>query len=253
MACDDDSGPGQKARLTTTLDPGVAYIVVDGYEADDAGMIIVDIQIQDAMLGYPTWRPVGIQHFTGPVGTPSSSFTESIDTLTCILSPGHAFSTTHYLFAPATAHDPPYDGEMAAGVSRCGRTHTFGFTPANLTMPSGIFLIFMLVPEAAIATIGSSPDFSSGPILENALFPIRIDADLYRGGALIDADFDSDYPSLTAIGRSGDGYSHVPILFSENDYWFPSSTPLPGAWEWRVVMIDAIGNSWSIQLPFTVE
>ena len=111
----------------------------------------------------------------------------------------------------------------------------------------------MVVPNPG--TVGSSPDFTSGPIIPNALFPIHVAGQTFRNNQPWDPYLLAfDVPPLTdqlSCPFSVDGHSHFPIFIADNAS-FGSGGPT-GHYEYRVTMMDATGNGWSITVRFTVR
>jgi len=121
----------------------------------------------------------------------------------------------------------------------------------------GVFLAWMNVP--APGTTGSSPDFASGPIIANRLFPIYTGAESVHNGRTFDSSM-SDY-GVFAPGQNGfnvDGASHFPVFVGTNADWGPSGAPLAGSYTYKIEMRDAVkpaasfGNGWFIEVDFTI-
>lgn len=70
------------------------------------------------------------------------------------------------------------------------------FEVSDFTTPMGVWAVWMTVPHRG--TTGSSPDFSSGPIIPNTLFPIHVEGQTFRNGQLWNPSLGSfDVPALT--------------------------------------------------------
>ena len=106
------------------------------------------------------------------------------------------------------------------------------------------------------APIGSSPDYESGPIISNGLFPIHFPGDVYLNGAL----FEQDVFGLRMPGTSGltppidvQGYSHFPYFAAESSAFAPPGlNDLTGSYEYRWQVRDAGGNGYDISARFQV-
>jgi len=102
---------------------------------------------------------------------------------------------------------------------------------------------------------GSSPDFASGPIIPNSLFPIHIAGTAYRNGAVWDPFLGTfDVPALNAISPpfNVDGSSHVPIFYFDNMDFAPPNTNANGSYTYRWRLTDTSGNGWDMSASFTV-
>jgi hypothetical protein len=113
----------------------------------------------------------------------------------------------------------------------------------------------MLIPGPGSPT-GSSPDFSSGPIIPNAIFPLTGDGN-QPNGTYTNGTFNDDLgilvvPAIDQVpGFAGlDGHSHIPIFFADNfDF---ASRPIPGDYEYRISLLDNAGNGYQITASFQI-
>ena len=113
-------------------------------------------------------------------------------------------------------HNPPYNHEMGDGVSAMGYHQGVRFSRAEFSQGMGVWTTWMNVPNPG--TTGSSPDFSSGPIIPNSLFPIHV-----LGTSTTTAQtspFGGNHvPTLDGSLTppfSVDGHSHFPFLVADN-------------------------------------
>jgi hypothetical protein len=109
---------------------------------------------------------------------------------------------------------------------------------------------FGSIVPAADAPTGVTSDYRRGPVVPDVRF--HIDADLLLDGLVIDPEFDTFHPLLSAMepDLDVDGWSHIPLLFGE-DTRFVSGEP--GAYVLRVRVTEVVaGHGWEIQLPFTI-
>lgn len=165
--------------------------------------------------------------------------------------PQHAWFPDQGVLGPAAAHPAPYSGELAAGYAGAGLISTNQFSVADWTAPASLMFMGMMVPGAE-APNGASPDYADGPLVDVQDPGWLVDANLYRNGALVDGDFDSLYPPLSALtpAQTGDNYSHVPLAFGESTEFIPG---LPGNYELHVRVLDAQFNGWDVVIPFVVQ
>jgi hypothetical protein len=203
-------------------------------------------------IGHPTWMPVDFHLFSAPIGTAASGYAEFAETALGLLpEPNHAFHPD-LLVGPGEPHDPPYDQEMAAGVAAQGYHEGVRFNQSEFSNGMGIWTTWMNVPNPG--TTGSSPDFDSGPIMANDLFPIQVVATSTHNGAPFSLVFDGIVPALNAVTPSFDvdGASHFPFFLADNADFGPAGAKLRGSYAWEVTMIDASGNGWWIDVHFVV-
>jgi len=202
-------------------------------------------EVTVTQVGAPNFVPTDFLLFAAPLGTPASGFAEFSETLRAILPPpNHSFEPSSGI-VPGAAHAGPYDRELSEGVAAQGFEESTTFTTAQYSNGTGVLLAFMLVPAAG-APQGSSPDFGSGPIIANSLFPMKFTADTFTDGVRNDATSSFD---LTAISGF-DGHSHIP-LFNISSFDF-ASRPVAGAYEYRLSLLDVSGNGYRIVAPFAV-
>lgn len=199
------------------------------------------------MVGTPDWEIVDYHQFSVNIGNQFENFSTIMSGI--LPPPNHAFHPDLGI-GPGDPHAGPYDGELGAGVLTQGYVDKAAFTQAEGLLPNGIFSIWMAVPSAGAPT-GSSPDFASGPIIPNAVFPIEVTFDAYQDGVLLDGySYGFGVPALDDQldpPFDVDGHSHFPIFDVEV---FDGMTTLPGTLETRVGMIDANGEGWNLTMTF---
>jgi hypothetical protein len=106
--------------------------------------------------------------------------------------------------------------------------------------------------------VGSSPDFASGPIIPNSLFPISVNGTALRQGKLFDAFLiRASVPPLDgsidpAFGEL-DGHSHFPFFVADNADFGKTKQLLPGAYTYQFTMVDASGSGWKFEVNFEVK
>ncbi len=202
------------------------------------------------IVGTPTWEPTGAVLTTGSVGISTNS--GEIGWLSTLTAPDHTFYDAEGVFGPGHAHQAPYDDELYAKFVAHGFTAKQTFEVAEFTPPSGVMLLIMIIPSTQ-AELGSSVDFTTGPIIQNALFPVLTDGDLYRNGTLFNPNFDGSWPGYDKFMPpiAADGASHFFLAYDANTS-FGSGEPAQGNYEFRISAIDASGSGWSMIVPFAV-
>jgi len=174
--------------------------------------------------------------------------------LTDTLQPNHAWDDNDSLVGPGTPHDGPYDNELYTLASGHGVTPKQTFTATEFTAPNGVVIMLSIIPGAG-AAVGSSVDFSSGPIIGSTRFPFAVQGTMYRNGDVYDSDFDGTYGGYGSQNPpiAKDGPSHFPWFFAENSSYGPPSTPPEGTYEFHGSITDAGGGGWDFVVPFTVN
>jgi hypothetical protein len=205
-------------------------------------------------IGNPIWMPVDFHVFTAAIGTADDNYAEFGQNQINLLFPLRHQSCTDLGIGPGAPHQPPYAQEMEAGLDIMNFTDSRVFGVPDFSPPNAVWAVWMTVPSPG--TTGSSPDFKSGPIIPNTLFPIHVTGQAFRNNQFWDpflANF--DVPPLTdklSCPFSVDGHSHFPIFFADNSSFGPVG-PITGHYEYRITMTDTTGNGWSIILKFTVR
>ncbi len=130
------------------------------------------------------------------------------------------------------------------------------FTPEEFSNGEAVIAAWMVIPRGR-RNIGSSPDFASGPIIPNSLFPIHVEGVSYRNGKVFDpALVIFDVPALDAALNPPfdvDGHSHFPFFIADNEDFGPGDVELPGTYLYDMTMVDATGDGWSIVVSFVVR
>lgn len=204
-------------------------------------------------VGNPTWAPVDFHTFSAPLGTPPN-FPEFAQTEAALLSPPNHVHVSGLGIGPGAAHAGPYTHEFADGVASAGFVDKSSFTPSEFSLPLGVWSVWMIVPTDGAPT-GSSPDFASGPIIPNSLFPISVAGTAFRNGALFDPDLGTfSRKSLASLNPPFlvDGDSHFPIFYADAVDFGPAGTNPLGNYDYQVLMRDQLGNGWDIHDQFSV-
>ncbi len=212
-------------------------------------------------IGDPIWRPVGFRQFTAPIGTAESGYAEFLQTTLGILPPPNHCFCPELLVGPCTAHLGPYDDEQGQGIEDLGFAQGTVFSVSDFSEGQGIWCTWMTVPDPG--ETGSSPDFASGPIIPNSLFPINVSGQTFRNNMLWNPFLGTfDVPALTdeicatpdcscTASLDVDGHSHIPIFFAESSDFGPGGNLL-GSYEFRITMMDSERNGWDITARFQV-
>lgn len=204
-------------------------------------------------IGSPTWRPVDLHMFSAPIGTAASGYAEFGETIAALLPPPNHVPHPQLGIGPGAAHQPPYDWEMAAGVAAQGYREGMRFSQAEFSEGMGVFTTWMNVPYPG--TTGSSPDFVSGPIIPNSVFPIHVLASATRNGRPFSLVFEGDVPPLDDTLNPPfyvDGHSHFPFFLADNADFGPTGLPQRGSYRWEITMTDASGNGWLVTTHFAI-
>lgn len=204
-------------------------------------------------VGAPTFVPTDFHLFAAPIGTAATQYAEFLQTAEAILPPpDHVFNPIVGI-GPGAPHPGPYDQEIGQGVAANGFVESTTFPVADYSNGMGVLLAFMVVAGPGSPT-GSSPDFTSGPIIPNAIFPLTYTADTFTNGALNDSLGPSQVPAVDQIGVPAftglEGYSHFPLFIADNfDF---GTQKIAGDYEYRISLLDADGNGYDIVAPFQV-
>lgn len=215
------------------------------------------VPVQMKAIGHPIWKPVDFHVFTARVGNLPDipDFAKNMENL---LYPLRHQDCGGLGRGPGDPHQPPYIHEMEAGVDIMNFIDTNVFKLPEFSLPQAVWAIWMNVPNPGV--IGTSPDFVSGPIIPNSLFPIHVAGVTYRNNQVWDQwvgtfdvpPLDDQLPEPKCLKGPVDGASHFPIFYAEAADFGPGGR-LPGRYELRVTMTDTSGNGWSIIVPFTVQ
>jgi hypothetical protein len=209
--------------------------------------------VQLTPVGHPIWKPVDFHVFTANIGTPDDGYAGFTQNQINLMYPRRHESCSELGIGPGDPHQPPYIQEMEAGLDIMNFKDSRSFSVTDFTTPNGVWAVWMVVPNPG--TTGSSPDFKSGPIIPNTLFPIHGAGATYRDTHLWNSYLAAfDVPPLTpqlTCPYNVDGHSHFPVFIAETSSFGPGGL-LTGRYEFRITMMDVSGNGWSITVKFTV-
>lgn len=203
-------------------------------------------------VGTPSYIPTDFHLFTAPIGTAATGYAEFGQTQMALLPPPNHEPNPVLGIGPGAPHAGPYDKEFATGIAANGFVDATKFTTSQYSNGNGVYLVFMLVPSPGAPT-GSSPDFASGPIIPNAIFPLTVNGSTVTNGTVNDVLGQFQVPAIDQVpGFEGlDGHSHIPFFFVDNfDF---ASRPVTGAYEYQLSIIDAAGNGYELTAPFQIQ
>lgn len=205
-------------------------------------------------IGHPTWVPADFHIFSAPIGTAASGYAEFVETMGAILPPPNHLPHPNLGIGPGAPHSPPYTSEIAENLALLGYHQGTRFQKDEFSNGMGVWLVWMNIP--APGTAGSSPDFTSGPIISNSLFPIHAQGQTFRNNKLYNPYLsDFSVPALDSKLNPPfdvDGHSHFPIFTADNSDFGPAGTKIEGNYEFRISLIDSTGNGWEIVAKFMV-
>jgi len=211
--------------------------------------------VQLTRIGHPSWKPVDFHLFSAPIGTAADGYAEFATTALALLPPPNHVFHHDLLVGPGAAHQPPYDTELALGVAHQGYHQGRHFRAAEFSSGSGVWLVWMNVPRRGAT--GSSPDFASGPIIPNGLFPIEVRGVALHNGASFDPTLaNTSVPPLDSSldpPFAVDGHSHFPMFIADTLDVGPPGTKPEGTYAYHVTLTDQQGDGWSIVARFSVS
>jgi hypothetical protein len=218
------------------------------------GVNVVTLQ----QVGHPTWTLADLHVFTAPIGTAADGYVEFAEQLPILLPPPHYTVYPNVGIGPGTPESPPYTHDFAVGIRNAGYEGGPIFGPSDFSNGNGVYFVYMVIPKPGTKNIGSSPDFTSGPIIPNSLFPINSVGVTYRNGTVSDANLGTiSVPAVNSSaynppGFNVDGSSHFPVFYADNADFQVTPTHVSGLYSYSVQMRDSAGNGWNIAAYFLV-
>jgi hypothetical protein len=204
-------------------------------------------------IGRPAWKPVDCHIFSGRIGDPPSGDTLA-ETIGLLLPEPKHRPHPDLGVGPGDAHRPPYSSELGRGLDKTDLHEGRVFRRAEFSSGSAVIAGCMIIPRPG--TRGSSPDFRSGRIIPNELFPIHAEGVAYRNHDVFDsALIDYDVPALDGAldpPFDVDGHSHFPFFVATNDAFGPPGADLRGFYRYDYTLIDSSGAGWRVQARFLV-
>jgi hypothetical protein len=205
-------------------------------------------------IGNPTWSPVDFHLFSAPIGTGASGYEEFLETLLALLPPPNHVFHPDLGVGPGAPHAPPYDSELANSVANLGfREGTRFNLTEEFSNGAGVYLVWMNVPSPG--TTGSSPDFASGAIIPNSLFPIHVTLRNLHSGKVFSGVQEFLVPKLDGSLNppfAVDGHSHFPVFIADNADFGPENEQRRGSYVYQITLIDQLGNGWRIEGHFVI-
>ncbi len=210
-------------------------------------------QIISTPVGTPAWQPTDIHLFVAPLGS-APNYEGVLTSLQAVLpEPNHRFDPILFI-GPGDPHSGPYTSEIADGLVSSGFLEKTIFDSSDFSGTNGIYLAMMNVPGFGLIlpAQGSSPDFASGPIIPNSLFPITTIGTTFRNGSPLPAFSSGSIPPLNGVDHplNVDGHSHFPQFYIDNADF--NGVEPEGVYEYTISLRDTAGNGWDVTAPFVV-
>jgi hypothetical protein len=206
-------------------------------------------------VGKPTWKPVDLRLFSAPIGTVDTSYAEFAQTQERLLPAPDHVPYPQLGIGPGAAHAPPYDKELRNGVRSSGFAETSIFTADQFSAGAGVWLVWMNVPNPGKR--GSSPDFESGRIVPNNLFPMAAKGSTYQNGRLFSTPTEFTIPKLDDALNPPfhvDGHSHFPVFFADNfDFALHPERGIAGWYRFDFKVTDQTSSGWRVQADYIVR
>ena len=212
-------------------------------------------QVVSTPVGTPAWQPADIHLFFAPIGTPQSNFAEVLTSLQAILpEPNHRFHPDLFI-GPGDPHNPPYTQEITNGLAGSGFQEKTIYDASDFSGANGIYLAMMNVPGFGVIppAQGSSPDFASGPLIPNSLFPITAIGTTFRNGSPLPNFSTTQVPPLDGSLNppfNVAGHSHFPQFYIDNADF--NGVDAEGTYRYEISLRDTAGNGWNVSVPFAV-
>lgn len=230
-----DTDTGSTTTTTGTESTTSSESTTTATEVDDSPPTL-----EKTVVGSPLWEPVDFHQFSA-----SQDYESVVSAL--LAPPDHTFHPALGI-GPGAAHPGPYDTELGQSVAALGYEEHSVFPKEDGLPPKLIYHVWMVVPSEGAPT-GKTPDFDSGPMIPNTVFPIHVTVEFYHDDMPIDGYYwEFDVPALNMTldpPFDVDGHSHFPIFGQTGFSVLPNET---GTVETRVSMIDADGNGWDLSM-----
>jgi hypothetical protein len=197
-----------------------------------------------APIGPALWAPARVVLVSGNVGVSGAQATSLLQSL---LQPRHAPGASAGMFVSAERHPPPYDDETYEMLDARGIAATQAFSDVQFTAPQGVTMLMTLEP-ATPAPTAPSVDFDVGPVIDRQAFPISVDVQLYRNGAV----FGQAFNRSLAVSEGSPALSHLFVGLAGNSALGTLAGAPDGKYQYQLTMTDARGSGWNVTVPFTV-
>ena len=237
-------GPGLASSV------GLCMAVVLAWSASIAAGAQVDV----TKFGSPVWQPVDFHFVAADVGNGANGYAEFFTLSQQILPEPNHKNYPNVGIGPGAPHGPPYDREIGDGLASLGLQDRTSFPVSDFSNGRAVILTFMVVADGT--ETGSSPEFASGPIIPNDVFPITFELADKKNGQDFSEPGSFPVPSHTTLDPAFanlEGTSHFPFFLFENaDFAKDPSAPLAGNYQFEVKLTDAGGNGYNLTAPFTI-
>jgi len=220
------------------------------------GSAAADVIVSVTQVGTPNWRPTDFHLFTAPA---EPLATTGVNTVQSIIPQPFHVVTPGGVVLPGAAHPGPYTSELAAGLAALRIPDRTTFLPSEMAgTPNAIWFAYTLVPNPGVT--GSSPDFASGPVIPESVFPIVATAQILRDGAPYDTSGATTraLAALTPPFPGFTGSSHrSQFLFSDlatadNPLRLGVQDLAGHQYQFVVQLRDAQGNGFNLVSAFAV-
>lgn len=220
------------------------------------GSAPADVIVSVTQVGTPNWRPTDFHLFTAPAEPLASTGVNTVQSI--IPQPSHLVTPAGVVL-PGAAHPGPYTSELATGLAALGIPDRTAFLPSEMAgTPNAIWFAYTLVPNPGVT--GSSPDFASGPVIPESVFPIVATGQILRDGAPYDSTGATTraLAALTPPFTGFTGSSHrSQFLFSDlatadNPLGLRVQDLAGHQYQFVVQLRDAQGNGFNLTTGFAV-
>lgn len=241
-------------RYADSLPAGVYYIAVRGAAAVMGRYnLIVEVTgppvdfpgVMQNELGMPIWQLEDFNMFSLTVGRSDTMYAQAGANIQSVFNPYHQLVDFQGISAVMAPQDPAYftlySGEIGAGIAARGFESKSTFSANELTDPNGLMVAYAMTPRAGL----SLPDM---------LFPMTVQVTLSQGGNNWFGPTPYTLPSLNDIFMGmGPAVTGHRMLGSLAVQGFGGGAAVTGSFSWTFSFLDATGNGWNVQIPFTVQ
>ena len=208
--------------------------------------------VQLRPIGAPTWRPVGFQLFSAPIGTADSEYAEFGETMEALLPPPNHFRPRPRRGsrggAPAAVRRRACQRRGRAGIPRARPVHVAGVLQRQRRLVG-------VDERSGPRHPGFLPGLPPRTRHPERTVPhprVRV---LHPSRERFSTLTDFDVPPLDAIDPpfDVDGHSHFPGLHRRQHRFRPPDSNPFGLYIWQFEMVDQSGAGWQIEAQFVVR